>query len=308
MGVCQKSSATSVAVAHRAGVSQSAVSLVFGGKSAGRVGKQTEQAIRQAARELAYRPNSAARSLRLGRSRLLVLAVPDTENPYFAGALKGAEYEARRHGYSVTLATVHEKRDWQPVIMDALLSGSVDGFLLFTMHPPTMREKRALHGKAVLVDASSEGFPSVELDIESGMRSAMLHLQQLGHTRIGHLGAAVNAETFTLRRKTYLDVLRKARLPIRTAWQADTPFTIFDATEAARRMLDNPNQPSAIVCDSDVLAVGAYKAAKALGLGIPGDLCRWNRRQSHRAHSRSGTDHRGNSGRVSRRTSFAPSA
>src|SRR5437868_14964083 len=78
------SPATSVDVARRAGVSQSAVSLVFGGKAAGRVGKRTQEAILQAARELGYRPNSAARTLRSGRSRLIALAIPDVSNPYFA--------------------------------------------------------------------------------------------------------------------------------------------------------------------------------------------------------------------------------
>ena len=268
----KKSSPTSLDVARLAGVSQSAVSLVFGGKATGRIGKRTEQAILTAARGLAYRPNSAARTLRLGRSRLLIIAVPDIDNPYFAGVLKGAEREARKHGYSVTMAAVQKNRDWQPVILDALLSGSVDGVLLFTMHPPTMKENRILRGKAVLVDASSEEFPSVALDIESGMRAAMLHLQELGHTRIGHLAAGIDAETFTLRRKSYLDALRKAKLPIQTAWQADAPFTISGAFEAASQILGNRDRPSAVVCDSDVLAVGVYKAAKALQLTVPDDL------------------------------------
>jgi LacI family repressor for deo operon, udp, cdd, tsx, nupC, and nupG len=268
-----KPSPTSLDVARLAGVSQSAVSLVFGGKATGRIGKRTEHAILTAARGLAYRPNSAARTLRLGRSRLLIIAVPDIESPYFAGVLKGAEREARKHGYSVTMAAVQEEnRDWQPVILDALLSGSVEGVLLFTMRPPTMKEKRILRGNAVFVDASSEGFPSVALDIEEGMRAAMLHLQDLGHARIGHLAAGIDAETFTLRRKSYPEALRKAKLPIQTAWRADAPFTISGAFEAACQILGSRDRPSAVVCDSDVLAVGVYKAAKALQLTVPDDL------------------------------------
>jgi LacI family transcriptional regulator, repressor for deo operon, udp, cdd, tsx, nupC, and nupG len=264
--------ATSLDVAHRAGVSQSAVSLVFGGKAAGRVGKRAKRAILRVARELGYRPNSAARTLRSGRSRLLVLAVPDVTNPYFAAALQGAEQAARKNGYSVTLATVQDKRDWKPVILDALSSRSVDGFLLFTMYPPTAREQAALRGKAVLVDASSKELPSVRLDIEVGMRAAMMHLRQLRHAKIGHLAAAVDAESFTLRRKAYLDVLRDGALPVTTAYQARASFTIADAFQAARRILEHPDRPSAIVCDSDVLAVGVYKAAKQLQLKIPQDL------------------------------------
>src|SRR5215831_15786781 len=82
---------TSLDVARRAGVSQAAVSLVFGGKANGRVGKHTQDIIVRAAEELGYQPNRAARTLRSGRSRLVIFAVPDVSNPYFAAVLQGAE-------------------------------------------------------------------------------------------------------------------------------------------------------------------------------------------------------------------------
>lgn len=263
---------TSVDVARRAGVSQSAVSLVFGGKATGRVGKRTQETILRAARELGYQPNSAARTLRSGRSRLVVLAVPDVSNPYFAAVLQGAEQGARTHDYSVMLASVRDEHDWQQVILDALSSRSVDGFLLFTMRPPTAREQSALQGKAVLVDASSGALPSLRLDIEAGMRAAMMHLLHLGHTKIAHLAAAVDAESFQLRRKAYLDVLHATGLSATTAYQESASFTITDARRAAHEILEHPDPPSAIVCDSDVLAVGVYKAVKDLHRTIPQDV------------------------------------
>ena len=266
------SPATSVDVARRAGVSQSAVSLVFGGKAAGRVGKRTQEAILHAARELGYRPNSAARTLRSGRSRLLVLAVPDVSNPYFAAVLQGAEQAARPHGYSVMLASVRDEQDWQQVILDALSSRSVDGFLFFSIYPPMEGVHTALRGKAVLIDAYSRELPSLQLDIEAGVRAAMMHLLQLGHTKIAHLAAAVEAETFHLRHKAYLDVLQAEGLPVRAVFQGRASFTIADACQAAHVILDRPDPPSAIVCDSDVLAVGVYKAAKALRRTIPQEL------------------------------------
>src|ERR1700719_4690652 len=118
---------TSVDVARRAGVSQSAVSPAFGGKAAGRVGKQTQKAILHAAQELGYLPNNAARMLRSGRSRLVALAVPDVSNPYFAAVLQGAERTARKFGYAVMLASIREEQDWQPVVLHALASRSVAG-------------------------------------------------------------------------------------------------------------------------------------------------------------------------------------
>lgn len=263
---------TSVDVARRAGVSQSAVSLVFGGKAAGRVGKRTQEAILRAALELGYRPNSAARTLRSGRSRLVALAVPDVSNPYFAAVLQGAEQAARAYGYAVMLASVRNEQDWQAVVLDALASGAVDGFLFFTMQPPTGSVRTALEGRAVVVDAYCSGLPSLRLDIGAGMHAAMTHLLRLGHTKIAHLAADVDADTFRQRHQAYQDALQAAGWPVTAAYQARTPFTITGAHQAARQVLECPDPPSAIVCDSDVLAVGAYKAAKDLQRAIPQDL------------------------------------
>ena len=266
------SSPTSVDVARRAGVSQSAVSLVFGGKAAGRVGKQTQEAILRAAQELGYLPNNAARTLRSGRSRLIALAVPDVGNPYFAAVLQGAERAARKYGYTAMLASVRDGQDWQPVVLDALASRAVDGFLLCTLQPPTIKEQTALRGKAVMVDAFCEALPSLRLDIEAGMYAAMSHLLRLGHTKIAHLAAAVDAETFQRRHQVYLDALQAAGIPVTAAYQVRAPFTIDETHQAARLALELSDPPSAFVCDSDVLAVGVYKAAKDLQRAIPGDL------------------------------------
>jgi LacI family transcriptional regulator, repressor for deo operon, udp, cdd, tsx, nupC, and nupG len=266
------SSPTSVDVARRAGVSQSAVSLVFGGKADGRVGKQTQEVILQTARELGYRPNSAARTLRSGRSRLVALAIPDVSNPYFATVLQGAEQAARTHGYSVMLAQVRDKQDWQYIILDALTSRAVDGFLLCEVQFPATSEHLALQGKAVMVNAGSDVLPSLQLDITAGMHAAVTHLLHLGHTKIAHLAAAVDAETFRLRHQAYLDTLLHAGYSVMKDYQVQAPFTIPDAYRAARQVLECSDPPSAIVCDSDVLAVGVYKAAKDLQRAIPQDL------------------------------------
>lgn len=262
---------TSEDVARRAKVSQSTVSLVFGGKAAGRVGKRTQEAILEAARELGYSPNSAARTLRSGYSHLIALAIPDVSNPYFAAVLQGAEQAARSSGYAVMLAQVRDEQDWQHMVLDALMSRTVDGFLLCTV-PPSAREHEALRGKAVIVDESSQVLPSLQLDIVAGMQEAIAHLLELGHTKIAHLAAAVDAETFHLRQQAYQATLQYAGCPIIAAYQTQAPFIIAEARRAARQLLEHPDPPSAIVCDSDVLAAGVYKAAKDLCCGIPKDL------------------------------------
>jgi DNA-binding LacI/PurR family transcriptional regulator len=104
------------------------------------------------------------------------------------------------------------------------------------------------------------------------MQTAMRHLLHLGHTKIAHLAAAVDAETFRLRHQAYLDALQYAGCPIRQDYQVQAAFTIPDAYRAARRALECSDPPTAIICDSDVLAVGVYKVAKDLQLAIPQDI------------------------------------
>lgn len=270
--VSRRVAVTSVDVARRAGVSQSAVSLVFGGKASGRVSQRTRDTILTAARELGYQPNRAARALRSDQTRLVALAVPDVTNPYFAAALQGAEREARQHGYAAMLTSVGRagEQDWRDAILDLLSARAVDGVLLFT--PPPLELHSALRGKAVVVDASSQILPTIQLGVEAGARAAMRHLLDSGHTRIAHLAASVDAETFQLRARGYRDALRAAGFPLIPAYEQRADFTVADARRAAHRILNADERPTAILCDSDMLAAGAYKSARDLRLAIPRDL------------------------------------
>ncbi|OSC57975.1 LacI family transcriptional regulator, partial [Streptomyces sp. 4F] len=94
---------TSRDVAQAAGVSQAAVSLVLGDKWRGRVSEPTAQRVRDAAHRLGYRPNLAARNLRLGRTRTVLLVVPALTTEFFAEVYTGAARVAAEHGFGVVL-------------------------------------------------------------------------------------------------------------------------------------------------------------------------------------------------------------
>jgi DNA-binding LacI/PurR family transcriptional regulator len=125
-------------------------------------------------------------------------------------------------------------------------------------------------------DVPVHGFPSIRLDVEAGVRAAMAHLIGLGHTRIGHIGASVTApvqaETFTRRRNAYEQCLRNAGIRADRTLQAATPFAMGVAVATAARMLMARKSPTAMFCDSDVLAAAVYKAAYAARRAIPRDL------------------------------------
>jgi DNA-binding LacI/PurR family transcriptional regulator len=252
-------------VARRAGVSQSTVSLVLSGKSAGRISARTESAVRQAADELGYRPNVAARALRTGTARTVGLVVTDVTHPFFGPVLRGAQIAAWRAGYAVALVDVANDPDHELASFEALRAGPVDGFLFFTVDPP---ESTGEH--VVALEVSPPGMSFVRFDTERGTELALRHLLGLGHTRIGHLGSELDAETFRIRRDTLVRVLGEAGLE--PGPYARAPFRFDAAVGPALSLLDAPDRPTAIYCDDDLLAGGVYLAARERGLRIPADL------------------------------------
>jgi DNA-binding LacI/PurR family transcriptional regulator len=263
----QKHRVTSVDVARHAGVSQSTVSLVFSGKGRGRVSEATQERVRRSARELGYRPNVAAQALRLGTSRAVALLVPDVTNPFFSRVLRGAQRAAQAAGYTVALVDTANDRRWEAQSFEALRAGPVDGYLLFEVSAPEALGKDT---PVVLMETEARGRPWVRFDAEGGAAAAFEHLLALGHRRIAHLAAAFDAPTFHLREAARRRVLGDAGIDPDQQPRALTPIDIGAAQATAGQILDQ--QPTAVMCDDDIIAAGLYLAARDRGLRLPDDL------------------------------------
>ncbi|MFD5340200.1 LacI family DNA-binding transcriptional regulator [Streptomyces hawaiiensis] len=264
---------TSRDVAQAAGVSQAAVSLVLGDKWRGRVAEATAERVREAARDLGYRPNLAARNLRLGRTRTVLLVVPALTTEFFAGVYTGAARVAAEHGFGVVLYPSPEgigpARD--PF---ASAQAALDGVIASSMAADALTAIRGEALPLVMLDSDptgSLGAATVNLDIADGVRQAAEHLLSLGHRRFLHLAADVPSWTFDVRARELAARLSEvAGTSIRTA---RSPISIKGAVAAAEAGLSAPGvRPTAVICDDDQLAAGTYKAARRLGLRIPDDL------------------------------------
>ncbi|GGJ28273.1 LacI family DNA-binding transcriptional regulator [Deinococcus roseus] len=262
---------TSADVARHLGISQSTVSLVLNGKAEGRVSQELQQAIWEAARMLNYKPNRAAKALREGRARTLALVVPQLSNPFFAPVYQGADQEARKLGYDTILVNYDHSMSTQEALIEHLFSHDVDGYVLWDI---SARSSNLLdQGNVVLVEGRVDGFHSIMVDIPHGIQMALQHLLALGHSRIAHLAATVETETFQARTRAYQQFFAEQGWTLKPEWQVKAPFSLEGGKEGALQLLSLPEErPTAILCDGDFLAVGVYKAAKQLGLRIPEDL------------------------------------
>ncbi|MET7473957.1 LacI family DNA-binding transcriptional regulator [Streptomyces sp. NPDC005648] len=264
---------TSRDVAQAAGVSQAAVSLVLGDKWRGRVSETTAQRVRQAARDLGYRPNLAARNLRLGHTRTVLLVVPALTNEFFAGVYTGAARVAADHGFGVVLypspAGIGPARD--PF---ASAQAALDGVIASSMAADAVDEIRGDQLPLVMLDSDPDGSPgaaTVNLDITDGVRQIAEHLLTLGHRRFLHVAADVASWTFDVRAREL--AARTAAVPGTSVRTIHAPLSIEAALTAVEAALAQPGpHPTAMVCDDDKLAAGAYKAIRRLGLRVPDDI------------------------------------
>ncbi|MFE4581128.1 LacI family DNA-binding transcriptional regulator [Streptomyces chartreusis] len=264
---------TSRDVAQAAGVSQAAVSLVLGDKWRGRVSEATAERVREAARELGYRPNLAARNLRLGHTRTVLLVVPALTTEFFAGVYTGAARVAARHGFGVVLYPSPEGIGpaRNPF---ASAQAALDGVIASSMAADALTAIRGDQLPLVMLDSDPEGSlggATVNLDIADGVRQVTEHLLALGHRRFLHLAADIASWTFEVRAHEL--ATRLAGTPGTSLRTVRAPISIDAARTAAETALAAPGpRPTAIICDDDKLAAGAYKAVRRLGLRIPDDI------------------------------------
>ncbi|WP_053648917.1 LacI family DNA-binding transcriptional regulator [Streptomyces sp. XY431] len=257
-------------VARLAGVSQATVSLVFSGSEAGRrVSDATRERVREAARGLGYRPQAAGRQLRLGRSGMILLAVPNILGPFFGRVLEGVHEEAGKHGLAVVVSS-----GWgSATLAEAATTSRFDGLLICSPDDSQLGELPA-DTPVVFLDAdpgTDRARPTVELDVGGGMRAAVAHLAALGHRRIARLRSTHAAYTFRVRQAAFEETVLALGLD---AVELGVSLNEGQAAarEVAHRLLELPDRPHAVICDDDVVAAGVYQAAAERGLRVPADL------------------------------------
>jgi LacI family transcriptional regulator len=265
-------------VAAAAGVSVTTVSHVLNDVAYARISPETRNKVRSAAVQLGYGPNRLAQALRSRRSGMLGLVSEDiATTPHAGRIILGADDAARARGYTLMVINTSgtaspESRDAD---MEALLDRQVDG-ILFATTQHRIIEAPANLGKvpAVLVDAVSAGvgFPSVVPDECGGARTAVETLLAAGHIRIGFINNAADSPSTRERLRGFRGTLTSAGLDGAAAPVEAASSDAKGGYEAARRILEADNPPSALFCYNDRMAMGAFRAAAELGLAIPEEL------------------------------------
>lgn len=269
---------TSADVARRAGVSQTTVSQVLNGKAGiTRISADTRQKVLDAAANLGYTPNHAARSLRERRTKLIALVMPTIGNPYFSDVVHAAQEVARDAGYSVAVIPMRAAGDLRT---SALLQGAACDGIIATGHDncssPDLLALKA-RGLAVVVVQEPSPDPaisSISVDLEEGGYIATRHLIRQGHQRVCHITERLrplpDAES---RLGGYRRALAEAGLPFDPELVFVTENSMEGGAAAVDRLLEPArNSPTAAFVYNDRLAVGALARLRERGVNVPGEF------------------------------------
>jgi LacI family transcriptional regulator len=259
-------------VATRAGVSVATASRALNG--GGYASEETKQRVNLAARELGYKPNAAARSLKLQRTKTVGLMVADVINPFYSYLADGVLACAKRLGYHVILSATNEDPMMEREYLEVLMENRVDGIITVpTGHNLTVwREAIDLGTRLVLVDREIAGLPDVDavlVDNVRGAREATSYLLGLGHRRIAIINGPTTTTTGKDRLQGYLDALAAAGLSSDPVLVQLGSFRRESGFDAVKQLLTLDQPPTAIFATNNVLGEAAMFALRERGFRIP---------------------------------------
>ncbi|MEE1650199.1 substrate-binding domain-containing protein [Brachybacterium sp. J144] len=261
-------------VAERAGVSLATASKVMNGRAD--VRQQTRDTVAQAAQDLGYLP----RRRESDKRRSVLLHFDTLTSPYSLQVLEGAEQAAHRAEVDLLVVSGEQSeaglsRSW----MADVAARGVEGLILVTtpigsQHARWSRDLRLplIAIDPVSIDPDVQGIVTISATNWEGGSSAVQHLLDLGHRRIGVLAGPEDSVPARQRLQGYLSVLAQAGLAIDQDLIEHSTFSYEDGQRGADRLLERDTPPTAIFAVADTLAVGALRAARQHDVDVPTDL------------------------------------
>jgi len=263
-------------VAERAGVSISTVSRVLTGNAP--VSKELHQRVVAAIEELGYRPNALARGLRVRRTAVLGLIVPDITNPFFSQLARVIELHAHLHGYSILLCNSENSRERELQYFSLLTTQRVDGMMVISSaatHEQLNRLQSFTDAVVLALDRRIPGFrgPWLGADPYPGAYEAVGHLLSLGHRRIGIVRGVAGNISSDQRFEAILRAYRDHGLA-EEPWIWTGPYSVETGVRAGAALAQLPagRRPTAVIATSEFSAYGLIQSLYNHGLAVPGDI------------------------------------
>jgi LacI family transcriptional regulator len=261
-------------VAALAKVSIATVSRTINGSPA--VSERLSKRVWQAIEQLNYFPNTHARSLVSGRSRLFGIIVENITNPFFPELIQSFEEIAVAHGYEILVSSSNSDPAILTTCVRRMLERKVEGVAVLTFgEEEPVLDQLAHHDIPMVLAEFKLDDPktsTILLDYTTGFHAAVAHLAELGHRDIGFLAGPHKLHSAITRQNDFRAAMKTANLPVRNEWVIECDHTLRGGVAGFERMQALGTRPTAILCSNDMTAIGVLRAAYMSGLHVPQDL------------------------------------
>ena len=262
-------------VAQRAKVSTATVSRCL--NSPDQVVERTRTRVMEAVQELGYAPNFSARALAAKRTKTIGAVIPTMDNAIFARGLQAFQEEIGKHGYTLLVASSFYEDSLEEDQIRTLIARGADALLLIGYRrSQRIRDFLSTRGVPSIVtwafdakeDTLSVGFSNIESMTVLARRAIAM-----GHHHLGMISAWTKSNDRALGRKQgVLVAAAEAGIDVETIPIIETDYSIETGASAFQDLMARTPRPTVVFCGNDVLAIGALRAAKSMGLSVPGDV------------------------------------
>ncbi|MEI3867963.1 LacI family DNA-binding transcriptional regulator [Microbacterium sp. CCNWLW134] len=263
-------------VARRAGVSTAVVSYVLN-DGPRPVAAPTRARVLRAIEDLGYRPNASARALKLARTGVIGLFVPDIANPFFAAFAQHVQDQAQKRDLAVMIGNTGLDPDREETQLGSIIERQVDGLIAFGIKGAAQLDRLITSGiPLVSMDWQLQdgSVPTIVADDYGAARTVIEHLIGHGHQQIAFIGGPEDLQVSGARRDAWraavlpgLDDAAAQHLAVSTEFSLEGGYNGYITIHEQLG-----RHPQALFASSDVQAIGAIRAATDLGLSVPSDL------------------------------------
>ena len=230
----------------------------------------------KAVEELNYFPNTQARALVSGRSRLLGLIVSDITNPFFPELIQEFETVAVERGYEILIGSTNYELKKMESCVRRMLERKVDGVAIMTfgIEAPLLDGFATGEIPTIFIDAGPEHPCSTVLtvDYRKGIHEGVQHLAVVGHRKIGFISGPLGLRSAQTRKAAFLESLRLTGLKAEKKWLIEGDHTLDGGRDAMQKILALQAWPTAIMCSNDMTAIGVQHALFEANLKVPEDF------------------------------------
>jgi DNA-binding LacI/PurR family transcriptional regulator len=261
-------------VARLANVSIATVSRTINRVST--VNPRMAKRVLEAIAKLDYFPNTQARALVSGRSRLLGLIVSEITNPFFPELIQGFEDIAVEHGYEILISSTNYDPARMALCIRRMLERRAEGVAVMTfgVEKPLLEQLAERKVPLVFVDVGPErpGISLLQVDYHHGIRQGVQHLAALGHRDIAFVSGPKRLHSAQSRIAAFSKSLAECAIVADPAWIVEGDHTMEGGTDAMDRLLKSKHLPTAVMCSNDMTAIGVLHKLYRAGLRVPDDL------------------------------------